>query len=172
MTSHHDVCNRASSSAAAWPSAAGPVASVRAPGIGSSRREKHRTSARWSGIEIKSDHVPELRLEMGIVRKLERLDDVRLSSFFDQIRCTVECETPTCRPIRCARSAFARLGGRVTSLTMRSILCTEIEGLRARQPLRGPPGLAFRAPCPGRNALGRRLQLLGNLVHAEPVQPQ
>jgi hypothetical protein len=53
-------------------------------------------------------------------------------SFFDQMRCTVLCEMPTWRPMLRTRQRLRPFGGRVTSVTTRSIFFAGIEGLRPR----------------------------------------
>jgi len=53
-------------------------------------------------------------------------------SFFDQMRCTVLCETPAWRPMLRTLQRLRPFGGRVTSVTTRSTFFVGIEGLRPR----------------------------------------
>ena len=68
--------------------------------------------------------------------------------FFDQIRCTVLCDTPAWRPMLRTLQRFRFFGGRVASVTTRSIFFSVIDGLRPR------PLLSLRPsrPCASKRA--------------------
>jgi hypothetical protein len=52
--------------------------------------------------------------------------------FFDQTRCTVLCDTPAWRPMLRTLQRLRFFGGRVASVTTRSIFFAVIDGLRPR----------------------------------------
>src|SRR5204862_2785387 len=60
-------------------------------------------------------------------------------SFLAQMRCTVECEMPTWRPMLRTLQRLRLLGGRVASVMTRAILAAGKDGLRPRPPLSASP---------------------------------
>src|SRR5262245_53687844 len=60
--------------------------------------EHHRVGGR---VEIEPDHIPESRIEIGIVQSLKVLTMWDFSSLRNQMRCTELGEMPTWRPMLC-----------------------------------------------------------------------
>ena len=64
-------------------------------------------------IEVKTDHIPKLRLKVRIGGKLKNPRQVRLDFVFTPDRCTVALETPNSRAIERQVQRARPCGGRV-----------------------------------------------------------